>query len=198
MTKGIAGTEIAQRKAAKATKLTPVAGETPTTIQQMADRIAIPDVPEVFLTKEAVADIARDLRRQAAVLIEVADGLDKYGDPILDTVAAEPAKVGKVEKRLEGTDPLGDPLGAEAASAKSKFDKDFAAKSAAAQAATFASLDDGSADEEVLPEVHVTNVDGWVCPKHGDTDIVTLTSRNNRVYRSCNVPTCKQFERKTP
>ena len=186
MTKGIAGTEIAQRKAAKATKLTPVAGETPTTIQQMADRITIPDVAEVFLTKEAVADIARDLRRQAAVLIEVADGLDKYGDPILDTVAAEPAKVGKVEKRLEGTDPVAD------------FAKDFAAKSEAAKAATFASLDDGAADEEVLPEVHVTNVDGWVCPKHGDTDIVTLTSRNNRVYRSCNVPTCKQFERKTP
>jgi hypothetical protein len=180
MTKGIAGTDIVARKAAKATKLTPVAGETATTVASVA--AAIPDVPGgVFLAAEAVSDIERDLRAQAAVLIAVADGLAKYKPDYLQEPDA-PAKPSKVEARLAGKDPEPE---------VKDFTADFAAKSAAAQAAAFTSLDDGAEDtvgephegNPNTPEVSATG--GWQCPTHGDEALTTLTSRKQRVYQAC-------------
>lgn len=175
MTKGITG-----QKAAKASKLTPVAGETSTTIEQMAAAL-IPDVPGgVFLAAEAVHDIAKDLRAQAATLIAVADGLDKYKPDYLKEPEAPP-KVGKVEARLAGSDPEPEVTPVE------KFAEDFAAKAAAAQAAVFTSLDDGAAEDEPTPATG-----GWVCPEHGAA-VRELTSRKGRKYLACTL--CDEFEK---
>lgn len=166
MTKG-----IVDRKASKAAGLTPVAGETTTSVADVAKR-GIPDVPEVFLTNEAVADIARDLRSQAATLVAVADALDLHTDTITqpradrreDTKAAERAADAKIAERN------GDKTTEE-------FAADFLAKQSAAQAATF------TTDPPVT--------DGWDCPDHPG-QWKALKARGGSTYRACTL--CERYE----
>jgi hypothetical protein len=184
MTKGIGGTDIVQRKAAKATKLTPVAGETATTVAEVA--AGIPDVPGgVFLAAEAVADIARDLRAQAAVLLAVADGLDKYQPEYLKAPEEAP-KLSKVEARMAGADP--EPKLPDVAD----FAADFAAKQEAAQASAFTSLDDTKGAEEPAT-TSATPADGWVCPTHGASSLTETKSRKGRVYMACTA--CDNYDK---
>lgn len=41
---------------------------------------------------------------------------------------------------------------------------------------------------------HATEARDWECPAHGAANLVTLTSRMGRVYRSCTVSECEEFE----
>jgi hypothetical protein len=207
---------IMTRKAGKAAKLTPVAGETTLTVAAMAAALPIPEVPEVFLTNEAVADIAKDLRTQAATLISVADGLDKLTAtktaPPIDTAAREQAEQREAEKaaderaaaQFEAAQALQEAeTPVEIEDAQQKFEAAFAAKSEAVQAATYADLDDTAAGHALLETpaqaarvqeaVTVARpTGGWTCPTHGAT-VHQLTSRKGRVYMACTQ--CDKFEK---
>lgn len=177
---------IMQTKATKASKLTPVAGESSTTVAQVA--AGIPEVGNVFLTNEAVADIAKDLRKQAAILLDVAGGLDA-----LTSLPSKPAVSEVVVKAREQA--LAEKAADEAAQQRDadetdKFAASLAAKTEAAKAAVFANLDDGEDEEPFASEAPA---DGWVCPDHGASTIQELTSRKGRVYRACTQ--CDEFEK---
>lgn len=171
MTKG-----ITERKAEKAgPKLTPVGTEASPTKPSQA---GVPEVPEVFLTNEAIADIARDLRAQAATLTAVADGLDKLTATVTDKAIDEPKKAAVKEKK------------AKEQAADEKFAAEYAAKQAVAQAAVFVNSDAES--EEPAVEAPAT---GWVCPDHGASNLKQLESRLGRLYMACQVEDCNRFEK---
>lgn len=172
MTKG-----ITERKAkAAGPSLTPVGTEA----SPVQPSRGIPDVPEVYLSNEAVADIAKDLRTQAATLVAVADGLDKltatptHTPPDLKAAAQAAAKA--AEQKAD-------------AKAEAKFAADFAAKQQAAQASVYTALDESIANDEPAPR----KGDGWACPEHGTKSIANLTSKRGRAYRACKI--CEKFER---
>ena len=180
MTKGIMET-----KATKASKLTPVEGETGTTVAQAAASIP-KDLPNVFMADASTRMIAQDLRRHAATLIQMADDLDTlYGESTAKVEKPEPADPRPIRSGTGGKK-AADPVTDEAT-----FEASLAAKSAAAQAQVFAALDDGADEEPAAPAT-----DGWVCPQHGTDNLVTLTARKSgRVYQSCAVANCEQFEK---
>lgn len=179
--------DIMTTKATRASKLTAVAGESGMTVAQAA--AAIPDVPEVFLTNEAVIDIARDLRKQAASLIAIADALDAHtGAPserfdakahaISEQKAAEKAADLKHAKPDDGAEEFGDRM-------KRLMEE--------AQAATLtAADDDGTAEEPVAPDEPTT---GWVCPDHGAKSLTTVNPRKGDPYIMCGVGDCEQYEK---
>lgn len=195
MTKG-----ITQRKAAATgPKLTPVGTEASPT---KPSQVGVPDVPEVFLTNEAIRDIAKDLREQAATLIGVADGLDKLTQ--LDSRGTVDPKVAAAEEQ-KAAERASDIAAAARAAAKptkapkkapptstEEFVEHLATISEEAKAAVFAAAD---ADTEPEPEAPATPVaDGWTCPEHGATNIEQLTSRKGRVYWACAEAGCGEFE----
>lgn len=192
MTKG-----ITQRKAeAAGPRLTPVGVE-----GNVKPSLGIPDVPEVFLTNEAVKDIARDLRRQADILVTAANGLDNLTkeptgekadtktaakDAVKEAEKAADAKH-KAKQELPEVDIEGDNEGTE-------FDKRFADLKAEAIAAFFTSSD---AEPEPTPESPTITpaTGGWECPVHGAKSLKQLTSRAQREYMACQVAGCKKFEK---
>lgn len=190
MTQGILGP-----KATKATKLTPVKGEETTTVAEMAAALVIPkDVPDAFLAREGMAMAAKDLRRYAADLLKVADGLDVLlGVP--EAVEAFDEKKAATEQKLK--EQAADRLAADRAKAASgdkkaekrvteqeAFDAAMAQKIVAAQAAVFTAADDGGTDEPVAL---------WTCPTHGNADIHNLTAtKSGRKYRACG--SCSEYE----
>lgn len=185
MTKG-----IMQAKADKASKLTPVAGESAMSVAQAAAALGIPEVPQVFLTNEAVRDVAADLRVKAALLIAVADALDqRTGLPTVPqatrSAVAEQVKV--VERKADE----------KAARTETPEAAKFAARmqelSAEAQAHAFAAADDGADPEPVAPKTVVS--DGWNCPDHGAESLIDTESRKGRKYRMCGVDGCERFEK---
>lgn len=171
---------ITDRKAAAAgPKLTPVGTEASGTKPSAA---RIPDVPTVFLTNEALHDVAKDLRRQAGLLIEVADGLDVMTAPVFPDLeeAGLLPKATKEAKRLEGKEP------------EVPFAETYATLVEKAKAATFTAAD--APAEEPTPPAPAT---GWACPQHGAESLATLTSRKGRVYTACTVKGCDHFERES-
>lgn len=191
MTKG-----ITERKTAKAgPKLTPVGTEASPT----KPSAILPNDVGPFMSNEALRDAAADLRAKAALLVEVADGLDALvgkTDPLFAAVEEAPKKLTPIEARMKGKDP--EPT--TAPEPKPDFDAEYAAKSEAAQAATFASLDAGDDDEEdTVGEPHEGNPNtppaGWKCPIHGAEDLKQLTSRSDRLYMACQVAGCTKFDK---
>lgn len=189
MTKG-----IMQTKADKASKLTPVAGESAMSVAQAAVALlGIPEIPQVFLTNEAVRDVAADLRRQAALLISVADGLDIM--TALSTVP-QPDRSADVEQ----TKVVERAADERAARVETPQAEEFAARmkrlSASAQAAAFAAADDDGTAEPVAP-VTAAPVPGggWACPDHGTQDLIPTVSRKKREYTMCGVEGCERFEK---
>lgn len=172
---------IVEKKAAKDAKLTPVGVEAgaPT-----AQRVGLPDVPEVFLTNEAVQDVAKDLRRQAELLISVSEGLEKHVGRVESkpTVDAALAAQKAAEREADA---------AAAARPAAPFVVDFAAKQAAAQAAAFTSS--STVTEADTPVAPVAGDDGWDCPIHKVH--IVKTSRAGRKYRACTVAGCGEFEK---
>lgn len=170
MTKGVYAL-----KGNKEAKLTPTGLERP----------GIPEVPRVFLTNEAVRDIAVDLRRQAQMLLEVAAGLDEHTGIATDYVEGKGSTVEESRKDAERQ-----------ADAKA-FAAQFAAQQAAAQAATFtpaiaaaqAAADAGGGPAEVLSAAMAADGEA-VCPTHGVGKTRKLLG--GRTLRVC--PTCKWVE----
>lgn len=178
MTKG-----ITERKAkAAGPRLTPVGTEASST----KPSLGVPEVPEVFLTNEAIRDIAIDLRRQAGVLIEVADGLDRQTSlPTASEAPAVDAKAAEKEADAKAAARKAQPKSTE------EFADHLATITAEAQAAVFTSADAPAAE----PEAPVTPASGWTCPDHGDESLKQLTSRAKRLYMACQVAGCKHFEK---
>lgn len=168
-----------QRKEDKAATLTPVGTET-------IGRSRIPDVPEVFLTGEALTEIAKDLRAQAEVLIRVADGLDGHvgrsSAAPLDTRATM-AEATKAAERAA------DAAQAWTPQTQAIIDR-MASLSTTAQASAFVP---GPVDEPAPAAASGSTAEGWVCPTHGDAHLNDLTSRKGRKYRACTA--CTAFEK---
>lgn len=171
-------------KADKAVRLTPVGTET----------ARLPEVPNVFMAPEALADVAKDLRRQAQLLLDVAAGIDVIlGVP--EAVNAEHARKDAVEQKLAEREAdrrvadreaaeSGDKRAAARVSDTEAFDERMARLQAEAQAAVFKAAD-----------VESDDAPSWTCPTHGATDIRHLTSPKGRKYDACGVPNCKDFQK---
>lgn len=187
-------------------------GKVPTSLTPVGtERKGIPDVGAVFLTNEAIIDIANDLRKQAAVLIATADGLDALTgnapasatDPALELklLEREADRRSADRERAEAGDKAAQGR-VEQSTSDANFQERYARLSAEAQAATFKGDFVPAAKEvfgdDLLPGPYPTAASGspsadWVCPTHGDADIVNLESKRGRKYRACQ--TCKQFEK---
>lgn len=198
--KGV-GTLKADKGPGKAT-LTPVGTE-------RKAPVGVPDVPEVFLTNEAIKDIANDLRRQAAVLLEAADGLDRL------TGVAEAAQPDmELEKKLferEADRRAADRAAAEAGDKRAErrvaeasplpdFEEHWKRISAEAQASAFGgdlvpAAREVFGDDIIEPAQSGSAKPGWVCPTHGDEAIRGMTSKSGRAFRLCTI--CRQFEKGT-
>lgn len=161
-------------KAAKAT-LTPVAGESTFPLE----KALIPNDTGTFMSNEGLHTHAKNLRAFAAEAITIADGLDA----ILNEPSTEEAKTpAKVDPRFAGSDPVETPaviIEATKADIEDATDDDepadfgaaFAAKQAAAQAATF-------------------KAPGWVCLVHHKPGIEKKSAKG-RDFIGC--PDCNQF-----
>jgi hypothetical protein len=168
-------------KAAKAT-LTPVAGESTFPLE----RALIPNDTGTFMSNEGLHDHAKNLRKFASEAIAIADGLDAIlqesssDEKVVDLDAARKAKEAEGDAKAEAAKapkPVepepenngdGDPE-------TSGFAADFAAKQAAAQAATF-SAPTGK---------------GWHCPVHNKPGVPKVSGKG-RDFIGC--PDCNQFQ----
>lgn len=180
-------------------------------------KVGIPDVPEVFLTNEAVAEVAADLRRQIALLTEAAEGLERLTGTGAEAVAPDEELERKLFER-EADRKAADREKAEAGDRRAArrvaeqpidrrfepagdFDAHWAQLSAEAKAAAFKGDLEPAAREvfaeelkEPLPELRSGSpTTGWRCPTHGDANLGTFTSRAKRTLTICK--TCNQFDK---
>jgi len=134
---------------------------------------AIPDVPAVFLTTEALVEKATALRSMAQTLIDVADGLDV------------------LTQRSSDAPEMPSPLAVQQAAEKAadeKFADKFKAQQEAAQAAVY-----GDAPAERVAAASGSPKSGWVCPEHGDASLKAKKSPSGREFTLCTA--CKRFEK---
>ncbi len=183
------------------------AGLTPVGLEKGGPLARLGDVPGVMLAPEALRDIARDLRTQAQMMLDIATGIDAMlGEPEATKadVKAQMATEVKLMER-EGDRQAADreaadkgdkaaavrALTAEAgaeASAES-FTARMERLSAQAQAATFA-----DAPAETVAAGSASPVKGWVCPVHGGANLKQLHARKSgRDYQACQ--SCLLFEK---
>lgn len=179
----------------QAASLTPVGTEKP----------RLPETTTTFMTQERIEGVIRQLRDSAATLTREADALDaalgkapeerlqegqelevKLMEREADRKAADRAKADGGDKRAQERV---DAITPEVEAAQSEaFAERMNRLQAEAAAATF-----GDAPEEALPEVRVTNVDGWVCPEHGEDALKDVRSSKGREYRACTI--CGKFQK---
>lgn len=200
MTKGVMTT-----KATKAAKLTPVAGESGTTVAQAAAAVLPNDLPGRFMSSEELGEAAKGLRSHAATLLGVADAIDL----LIDTNARRSDKVDTkalAEDAKRAEERAADARVAEA-NASEETTEEFKSRmqrlSAEAQAAVFtAADDDGAAEEPVaLPDIEPLVIDepapeGWSCSEHPKVKPITMNARNGSSYLMCGDDDCEQYERK--
>lgn len=202
---------IMGEKQAKAARLTPVEGE------EAAPPILPNDLPGKFMSNEALYDAARDLRRHAAQMIEVADALDRLVGERTEASSSTPAQRAQQEQHERE-------VAADAAAAKRAIiekaagddteDEDPPEKAAATLERAAIETEDGTKEEfdarmerlraeaqgktftgkEAAPGSDGAD-DGWACPTHGQ--FKDATSSRGRTYRRCPVAECKEFERLT-
>lgn len=174
--------EVSTTKPQRGTRLTPVGAEK--LIASIPVVEALPRTPQSFPNdqpQEVVEGVVAELQRQIGHLQEVVAALLSLTgrDPLLTTPPPDPkaaeavADAAHLARVAAGKEPAVDKVEAD-------FATEFAAKQAAAQAATF----------KAAPAV----ADGWVCPEHGG--FVDTTSPRGREFRRCDQhPACKQFEK---
>lgn len=186
--------DIMTTKATKASKLTPVAGESGMTVAAVA--ATLPNDVGVFMSNEALIDHAKALRKFAADAVTIADGLDAMAAsntlppsaPQVDEKAAKAAAKKAAEQE-------GDRKAAASGTGPAVHDNgEFAARLARlqqeAQASVFTAADDG-AEEPVAAKT-----DGWSCPEHGPDFLTTINPRKGDPYLMCDVPDCEQYEKR--
>lgn len=179
--------EVMAEKKGEARKLTPVAGEKGHLPLETAE---LPHDTGTFMSNEILFAHAKELRQFAADAIVIADGLDgllnessKPDAGIVDLDVARKAKEAEGDAKAKartvtlvvgtGVEAQSDPL---EVSQTAPFAADFAAKAAAAQAATF------------TPKTGWV----WVCPDH-DVPGIDKVSGKGREFIGC--PDCNQFKR---
>lgn len=171
MTKGIMNT-----KATKAAQLTPVVGEAMTSVEQAALLIAGANAPFPFdQLSQTMMGVAAQLRREAATLIEAAEHIESAAN-------IGPAHPNFVPQDAPVPQDVEQPVDVERRTPTETFNKRMKRLTEEAKAQVFVGNDDGAED---LPVVSVTNVDGWVCPTHGDAAILNLKTRAGNAYRVC-------------
>ena len=140
---------IIGRKAERAATLTPVGMER-----------AVPHAAEQGITLEQAERLLQDLDDANRAGRRAYENLIRTGQRFVAILSGKPDTMLDEAKVVD-------------------FPAEFAAKSAAAQAATFS---DASPPDT-----------GWQCPTHGYENLVILTSRRGRRYQSCK--SCEEFER---
>lgn len=190
--------QVMDEKRTAAKTLTPVAGEAPFVPAKVP--LAFPsDLPGSFMSHEGMYGAAKDLRRHAASLIQIAEALDALSgfDSVPGGRVGPSAADLQKQKEKEGDermkainaerDAKSPPEAAQTTPPEVDADEaeSFAERqtrlAAEAQAHTFRST-----DEAVSPAV-----EQWTCPEHGKA--VEKTSSKGRQFKGC--PDCGQFER---
>jgi hypothetical protein len=191
MTKG-----ITERKSAKAgANLTPVGVEA----SGVKPSLTLPNDTGMLMSNEALAQHRDYLRKAAADMLAIADGIAVLvGDPeetaeAAAAAAATEAKLAEREADRKAADREKAAAGDKKAAERVEFAEDFARKQAEAQAAVFTASDDAPKGQAAP----ATPADGWVCPEHGAEDIEELSSRLRPAgYLACAVAGCGEFEPK--
>jgi hypothetical protein len=183
MVRGIMGV-----KANKAALLTPVGTET-------AKLPSLPNDLGAFMSNERLAEAAKQLRANAALFLEVAEGIDVLiGVPA--AVEADNAKTAARDQHLLEI-------------ASDLRMKDIAAAEAGDKRAA-ARIEAQSRDEDLTERMARLTTEAqdhafgkaatpspttWTCSTHGDEQLVEHKSPKGRVYAACAVPNCKEFQR---
>jgi metal-dependent amidase/aminoacylase/carboxypeptidase family protein len=162
------------------------------TVTQAA--LAVPNDTGMFMSSEVAMDHAKYLRKTAADLIAIADGLDARfasdtvspSAPVVDEKAAK--KAAKKAAEDEGDRKA---AAREADDGSEDFKVRMKRLSDEAQAATFTAADAGSPE----PEAPAPPTTGWVCPEHGDFQLTTVKPRVGDPYLMCGVGDCEHYER---
>jgi len=173
---------MAEKKTAAPRKLTPVEAERPAPPQPKEGLPA--DLPGAFMSSEAMIEAARDLRRYAADMLRIADGIDvingvpdkveaqSKADRERDEALAQRERERVADERAAAKQPPLEPT------CSGINLPDYPALQAEAQAAVFGSINsDGSP--------------AWACPDHGKA--VPKTSSKGREFIGC--PDCTKFAR---
>lgn len=169
---------MGEKTKAAAKTLTPVAGESTFPLE----RALIPNDTGVFMSNEALHDHAKNLRKFASDAIAIADGLDQLlvepsvDEKVVDLDAARKSKEAEGDAKAELLKQMkAAPIEVvEAIAAEAdKFAADYAAKQAAAQAATFSAKG------------------GWHCPVHNKPGVPKVSGKG-RDFIGC--PDCNQFQ----
>lgn len=163
---------------------------------------------EVTLTKKELERREQDVR-DAASAGPAASKADKAKaaraqaridaqSPLEELVKGEEAKL-RTKAELLAQMMAADPAEVEAVSAEAeRFKKEFAAKAAAAQAATFTPTPTTFVGTESLDaagqETYDDPTDGWVCPAHGKF-VERKSPRREVVFRVCPEQGCSEFEK---
>ena len=175
---------VMAEKRTEARKLTPVEGEFQAPFPSDLNG---PGQPKGFMSHETMRDAAKDLRRHAQQLIDIADALDAMsgfatGDtvkPVDDTKQREAEADARAAAREAAAAPTPDEETTAPTEEPVDFNAAFAEKQRLAQEAVF----------KQQPE----QVDlGWLCPEHGKATVKT-SAKTQRQYVGC--PDCNQFKR---
>lgn len=186
LTAQVMTTSDEKKKAAR--KLTPVEGET--AIEPAPARWPT-DLPQAFMSHEGMRDAAKDLRRHAATLTQIADALDAYsGFPTAESGVIESIDEARARREKQADVEHA----AKQAEREATFAENFAAKQKAAQDAVYGD----ALDKEIIalggvedPEKPVEYE--WRCPIHDKPGIEKKSPSSGRTYIGC--PDCKAFQR---
>lgn len=170
---------MATKTKASGARLTPVEGEKGALPLEMAK---LPNDVGVFMSNEALHDHAKQLRKFAGDAIAIADGLDGLLSESSETKAKADPNAERKAKEAEGdakaleratlsqTAPPEEAQTAPPETSPEAFAAEFAAKAAAAQAATFTTK--------------------WRCPTHAKPGVPKVSAKG-RDFIGC--PDCTQF-----
>lgn len=160
---------IMDKKAAKATTLTPVSGE-----KAVLDRtfpVALP-----YDNADMIQKALADAREQVVFVLE---GIDKiisaFGENPYQSAAPDTADLAQRQKEREADERV-------KAAACPKYEQ--------LQQEAQASL---GWDQPTPPVQSPTERGGWFCHTHKDAPVRELTSKKGRVYKACTI--CEEFER---
>lgn len=186
--------QVMAEKTDAARKLTPVAGEVgappePAAQPRWPTDLNMRDHPGGFMSHETMRDAAKDLRRHAASLIEIADALDRYSGmgtdaaQVVDLDALRKQKEREADERVAAANSNAEMANEAIEPGATEFQQRFAEMQAEAQAAVFGKP---SADQP-------SEADEWRCPVHDVPGVTKTSPSSGREFIGC--PNCTKFKR---
>jgi hypothetical protein len=181
--------EVMETKKAAARRLTPVEGErtVPSGMIQPIAPTFPSDLPGAFMSKEGMRDAAKDLRRHAGTMIEIADALDNLSGQSTEKGLADLKAIvadGIKAKEREADERAAEP----------DFNATFKAQQIKAQAAAFAAETAAAAAAAPAPVLSPPSPSpDWVCPTHKKPGIPKVSPSSGRSFIGC--PECHAFAR---